>query len=348
MTLHPSSFCILRSFFLLPPFLSLSLRSGSRVLQPRAPRPASSSASNYVFYFDAAKLGAVPTSQRVCEYIDEIQLTASPVDEGALFLATATTRFDQMANLNPECASMGHSYCGWTTVDSESYFTADVEMFSLTIQHAFRSTSGIAGNGYSLQGYLLDQQNNIMDPCVGYASSSCDKTLADVGSVNSYDHFPLRTLFLAAGMYKGSLDVLASDDPSYLPLEGLRLREAGLVLLVEIHYTNYFAGDSFSALGTGSFDSSKVIYFYKVTKLTNKGYTVYEKFANYEYPATQGRQYYVKSGVRIVVTTTARVDSFSFFALLVSCSTGLAFLAIGTYVVDIIMMSLCPLAPIYK
>jgi len=126
-----------------------------------------------------------------------------------------------------------------------------------------------------MEGSLLDKKGHIMDPCddyLGFAmgcptneTSGFDVALGRAGLP---DIVPLATLLRAAGVT--SLDLNAG-------LNGRdaeeTLREAGIVLNLEISYTNFFfSGKGAFALGNGAIDNSKVKYSYSVSTVTNTEY----------------------------------------------------------------------------
>ena len=89
-----------------------------------------------------------------------------------------------------------------------------------------------------MAGKLLDRSGNPVDPCNAYIRRglACPSFVA-IGVANAKDIVPLAALLEAAGIL--SLD--AMGDASGPGVAGQTLRYSGIILFVQITYTNYYS-----------------------------------------------------------------------------------------------------------
>jgi hypothetical protein len=254
--------------------------------------------------------------QRLCNFFDET--TAVPIVETDRMFVTTETR-STLQSTSPECSDLGQLSCVFLPPYNRNNgnvtqraFVADIELFTLLIDHNMNSP--LAGLHYAstdMEGKLLSATGARVNPCDDYAGlpGGCPTMAANgfdvaLGSPGKPDIVPLRTLLRAAGI--SSLDTLAGLKGADA---GESHREAGLVLNVDISYTNYYLDASSTRLGTGSMNTSVVKYTYQVSTVRNTEYkliTGVSPFGN----ATV-RQNLNRHGLRIIVTTSGWVGYFN-------------------------------------
>jgi hypothetical protein len=209
----------------------------------------------------------VPFQQRHCQFLDET--SAVPIPEtDRMFLTTETRATAQSAPA--ACANLDALNCTFSppynrnddSVTRRS-FVADIEFFTLLIDHNINAPlAGIHKTGTAMRGRMLAADGktpvNVCDEYAGFPSGCPTAASAGfdiaVGSPGLPDIVAIGTLLRAAGI--DGLDSLAG-------LSGVDAaeshREAGLVLNLDISYTNFYLEAS-GALGTGSLDTSQVFY----------------------------------------------------------------------------------------
>ena len=161
--------------------------------------------------------------------------------------------------------------------------------------------------------------------------------------------FPLQTLLDAAGI--GSLDSAGGDIGGRA---NQTLRYAGIVVLLQLTYSNYYLpplGGGLSSQGTGSFNGSQVRYSYSVTVVPNAEFKVeaYEITSNASgiLPAPY-RVLYNRHGVRVVIQQTGHIGFFDFQTLLINVVVGLGLLAAANVFVDLVATCVCPQRFLYR
>lgn len=265
--------------------------------------------------------------QRHCQYMDETG--AVPIPETDRMFITSETRQTNQSVVGGDpatCSTLSSLDCTFLPAynrDEDAVtrrsFVADVEFFTLLIDHSLAAPSaGISRTVSSMEGSLLDQSGKVMNPCDDYAGmpKGCPTNATagfDValGKAGLPDIVSLKTLLRAAGIT--SMDQLAGLQGRDA---GESLREAGLVLNLEIYYTNYFfSGKGAFQLGNGAIDNSRVVYQYRVTTVANTEY----KFITGVYPFGDQttRELMNRHGIRLLVTTTGRIGFFDLMTLLV-------------------------------
>ena len=135
------------------------------------------------------------------------------------------------------CAGLLLPNCTWATVASEYQYIPDVEFFTLLADHSFASVSGrLSRSSTQLSGAILDTSGRAVDPCAPYARNgfACPSFIT-VGAAGQEDIFSIWTLLDAAGV--GSLDDDGGDGGGRA---NETMRSSGIVMLLQISYTNYF------------------------------------------------------------------------------------------------------------
>lgn len=112
-----------------------------------------------------------------------------------------------------------------------------------------------------MDGKLIGFDGKVLDPCVAYeslpGSPPCDPSVG-VGVRGTRDIIPLKALMLAGNV--SSLDTPSTYDNDTI-LQNQTRRSSGIVMLLNIHYTNY-ALKSGNYYGTGTLNDNNVMYFY--------------------------------------------------------------------------------------
>ena len=207
-----------------------------------------------------------------------------------------------------------------------------------------------------MAGQLEDFQGNQIDPCDEYAGfpSGCPTAATAgfdiaVGRQGLPDIVSVGALLRAAGI--GSLDSVAGLAGADA---GESRREAGLVLNLDIQYTNFYQGVAArgrsGAVGTGSVDNSYVTYTYAVSTVPRTEY----KFVTGAYPYGNAtvRENLNRHGLRILVTTSGRIGYFDFMTLLINLNVAAGLLGLTYIAMDAMItqcsLSCCPLRGVYR
>jgi hypothetical protein len=229
------------------------------------------------------------------------------VDRDAIFVTTRVTQSEQVVwpdDVSPstgtgECNALAHSYCQYNSTLTNTSIIPDIEMYTLLIDHSFASTVGISGTAKAMNGFLLDQGGNKINPCDSYQAfpQGCPSNIA-IGQIGmcwlcmhacvctcrhfadmahtsatecdfsrfpgTQDIIPLKTLLRAAGI--SSLDQTAGTID---PLNAETYRYSGLVLVVDIYYSNYFFDGLYSSF---SMSENTVKYYYSVSAIPNSDF----------------------------------------------------------------------------
>jgi hypothetical protein len=285
--------------------------------------------------------GGVASPQFPCGYWDEAFAVPDDLETNAVFLTTRVTVTDEYVwpNDDGRCSQLGHSDCGYNkTTNSTTYFIADAEYFTIYIDHNMAAVqANIARTSRSMGGSMVGPDNDPIDPCAAYASTSSGfnapcPSFINVGVPGTRDIIAVQTLLEAAGI--ASLDQVAGTDPD---LSEQTLRDSGLVLLLQIQYDNFF-----------SFNSSNVQYTYDVDTVPNTEYKSIQTVTfNNTIPYAIRRQYN-RHGIRIIITQSGRVGAFDFQTLLINLTVSLGLLSVAVLVTDFVSTSLCPQRAVYR
>lgn len=214
--------------------------------------------------------GGVLAPQQSCLYLDALLAVNDPLEDGAIFLPTRITTLNQVITPAASCAGLAHSYCAWNTTSSSVVYMADPEFFTLLIDHSFSSTVGIDRSSAQMSGAILGTNGKPLNPCDAYANftAGCASNIT-VGQLGARDILPLQTLLLAAGIT--NLDLVAAHSN----INGLNTqthRYAGIVLVVNIVYTNYALAAPSAPRGTGVINDGNVEYYYTVSAIPDESF----------------------------------------------------------------------------
>jgi len=217
--------------------------------------------------------------QGACAYLDARLAIPDTMELNAMLLPTRTSIIAESAVPVANCSELGHTFCDWRTERNNVTYLADAggcavgqggcvsvrctialpapcpvaEMFTLLIDHSFTvQTAGVARASMEMEGVLLDRNAQPVDPCEAYRQPRfrgmpCPSFIG-VGnrSTGFNDIIAIRTLLNAAGIE--TLDEMAGRTPA-LAVE--TRRHAGVVLVLNIVYTNFLLAGQGVPAGTG-------------------------------------------------------------------------------------------------
>ena len=320
--------------------------------------------------------------RRNCSYFDEA--AAAPLQESdRTFLLTENRVTPQVwSDSRVPCTSSNLSLCApcpsalvtapdcdyqpfdavGDSVTARSYIP-DVEFFTINIDHSFVApqANNLRKSGKEMTGQLLDNAGARLNPCAAYSGLGleCPDFVSTFGRGGEIDILPLRALMLAAGVE--SLDELSGSDKGP---QTSSMRQQGLVLILDISYTNYALGNipnptpggpELGGVGLGAvFTDNTVQYTYRVfaAPATQFQFQLAESAlpgaGQSPFAAAPLRFFERRYGVRLLITTGGRIGSFFFQTLLVNLVAGLALLGISSTILEFIVFSLCPLRGLFR
>jgi len=287
----------------------------------------------------------VLASQYPCQYLDAAMAVSNPLEDGAIFMPSRVTMTSAVVSPQPACNTLAHSYCVWNTTATNVTYVADAEMFTLLIDHSFSSPS-ITRSSLQMSGAMLDRAGNVVDPCAAYANytAGCPSNVA-IGQLGARDILPLKTLLHAGGV--SNLDEVASTDGA-ASLNTSTHRYAGIVVVVNLIYTNYALPTDLAPRGTRSLSDQVVEYYYTVNVIPDQSFkAVTTTTPDGVVPATV-RTTYDSHGVRIVVIQQGSIGVYAFQTLLVNMTAALGLLSVAVMITDFLMTSCCPLRAVYR
>lgn len=285
--------------------------------------------------------GAIPFERYPCSYLDPYDSVWPSTEVAAMFISTRITR--QNMTLPGNCSNSLYipstPSCNYVNDGPNvTYYVADIEMSTLQLEHLFTAPQlGISRASVEMQGKLVDNQNNIIDPCDDYRvlNVPCPSSTVGIGIKGRSDNIPLITLLRAAGI--PSLDIQSG---STYPLNNITLRQAGFALLVTIAYSNY-------RTDTHSMDESTVMYTISVDNVPDLEFSGTEVLPN-PGAGTMQRTTLERHGIRIIVRQSGTVGVFDAATLLVTANTIIGLLAVVKAVVDFISTRFMPARHIYS
>ena len=295
--------------------------------------------------------GGTAFPQRLCRFADSFN--ALPLTEpSALFLPTearvtrqaATGGAAACANLTDKsCASFLPSESKTDAGVTQRTLLADAEFYTLRIDHNVAApAANIAKAATSLVGRLFSVSGRTVDPCEPYrggpGSALCPDYVA-IGVPGKIDTVSIATLLAAAGVT--SLDAPSSENPS------ISLREGGLVLFVDIQYSNAYLPRG-SIPGTGSFSASNVEYTIRVSALTEADFKI-EEAAPLEGPLAEGtRVFFNRHGIRVLFSQSGFLGRSDLQTFIVNAVTALGLLSLAIMLVEAVAFKCWKLGPLYQ
>ena len=300
------------------------------------------------------RAGGFKGTQRHCQFFDEV--TAVPIPEtDRLFLTTETRITAQgVAPAGGACTALESSGCAFLPAYNKSddgvtrrSFVANVEFFTLLIDHNMNAPlAGISRTVKQMEGAM---QAGVapyapVDACDAYRGfpRGCDREMINVGVEGYEDMVSMRTLLKAAGIY-------SLDDPAGLPGDATTsYREAGLVLNLEISYTNYYLTGRGVEVGTGRFDKNYLKYVYRVSTVPNTEYKFITSAAPYPSANNTVRELVNRHGIRILVTTAGRVGYFDLMTFLINLNVAAGLLGVSYVLMDMVVVGCCAQKELFK
>ena len=302
------------------------------------------SAGNYLYTPEGAGVPSVAQAQATCVYMDAKYAVPSDMEVGAIFMPTRITVSREEVAPMPQCADLGADACTFATVSSNLTYVADPSMFTLMIDHAFTSTVGLSYNVRSMQGKLIDNDGHEVDPCAVYAGNpaGCPAIIQSGVTSGSPYVFSLQSLLDAAGVE--SLDQAAAASGT---LASQTYRYAGLILVVDIQYTNFYLAGGGIVIGSATLNPDTVAFAYKVKVVANQDFKTEQVMTPSIDRYDSSRNNYNQHGIRILVTQSGRVGVFNFQALLINLTVSLGLLSVALVITDFVAFSCCPARSVY-
>jgi len=228
------------------------------------------------------------------------------------------------------CTNLLHPGCIYETVQTESYYVAQPELFTVLIDHSIAvPTLDIYRSAQTMTGTLLDPDGNPVDTCLPYLRRNLPCP-AYIGFDNpeGLDILAVESLLDAAGI--SSLDTAAGDTPE---LMGRSLRDSGVVFIMELQYTNY-----------NSYEEDVVSYTAFVSAVAD---SKYKRQIPIPGPGeiTANRTVLDQHGLKVFITQNGRIGRFNPSTLLIVLVTSMGLLAVATTLVNTVMLQApcCPM-----
>ena len=298
----------------------LGTTAAALAANPSAPPGYAILANNFYSYQGAA------FPQRPCRYADAFNALPH-AEPDALFLPTETRVTAQAAVPGeapctalalPGCAAFAPTEDPYNAAITNRSFLADAEFFTLRIDHNIAAPSAsIAKSARDIFGRMFAAGGGEVDACAAYArnpgGAACDKRVIALGVPGLYDTVAIATLLAAAGI--PTLDAPSAGNAS------VSLREAGLVILVDISYSNAFANRGL-VLGTGSLVTSEVQYSLRVSALAGSDFKL-EEGVPLAGPLDEGaRAFYNRHGVRVLFSQSGFLGASDLQTFIINAVTG--------------------------
>lgn len=278
-----------------------------------------------------------------CTYMDEAN--AIPLfEDDRLFIVTEVREIQQTFSLaatpTTQCSTQqgaGAQGCTWRPLTGDLgdlfnnlTYVPDTEFYTIQFDHQLNAPqASVAKSVIDMRGTLRDSSGRIVDPCVGYTSFglACPEFVR-IGVENRPDIVPVSTLLIAAGI--NTLDAVSGSDGS--DARQSSRRSQGVVLIVDISYSNYCQGNIVTVPGsppvggTGNCNTrDDVQYTYRVfavprTQFQISGTSIPANI--FPFPGAPAppnvRAAFRKYGLRIITTQSGRIGYFLFQTLLVN------------------------------
>lgn len=235
-----------------------------------------------------------------CMFIEDLE-AVDPRGQGWLTVSTCITVYNETRRGS---WLESHTKQDWIEQNTTTYFVADVERMPIWIDHAvIAPTMGIYGNSLGMKGALVSSTGRQVKKFTDA------KTVVTVGD-------------LLAAVDRKDLDI-----PSGAVLKtGLSRREAGLVLLVSIVYTNIKTGGA--------------LEYTLHPRLVDGLHFKIETPIYVAYPDHRVR--WKRHGIRVIFLPSGTVGKFDFKTFLLSLVAGVVLLGSATVMVDILSTRILP------
>lgn len=268
-----------------------------------------------------------------CQYVDGVGGTQIYPND----IVINTFRHEYTQELNASCGQEGCSKL-WITSGAQDRFMADVEDFTLLVDHAVQNQElGIARTSREMEGWLLvngthelQQQlcsstnTSMTAPFYGERTTKAPCYLKPNSTdKDGLDYFTVRTLMMAMG--------LTLEGESYEG-SGHSLRYEGLTVTLKIHYFDTWPWHGVLRDGNGR---TKVLYVYSLVPLKDNPYKVSDLIYS-KYPEERIRR--DMHGIYLSAMPEGELGIFDAQTLLLTVTTSLTLLAIAATVVRYIAM----------
>eukprot|EP01090_Pellita_catalonica_P000830 TRINITY_DN10589_c0_g1_i1.p1 TRINITY_DN10589_c0_g1~~TRINITY_DN10589_c0_g1_i1.p1 ORF type:complete len:271 (-),score=40.19 TRINITY_DN10589_c0_g1_i1:66-878(-) len=234
-----------------------------------------------------------------------------------MFISTRVTKLNQ--TLTPDgCQLENDPRCHYVTLSSNMIYIADIEAFTMLINHAmFVPGFGMQANSIDLPGALLDSHGH---PIHNLPVNN------SVGEKGKDDILDVSLILRAAGIE--SLDNVSLQDASRTK------RNNGIVLLFFITYSN-----------TYSYNPHDIRYQYTVKQVADTKFKatqpIYTKHI-------ENLEVWDRHGIRIIFIQVGTLGKFDFQTLLLTFVSGLGLLAVASVIVDFIALRLLRSKSLYR
>ncbi|KAI8909071.1 hypothetical protein EDD86DRAFT_206863 [Gorgonomyces haynaldii] len=212
-----------------------------------------------------------------------------------------------------------------------SYYVANVEDLTLSVDHSVRSQSTLQFGSSSMMTFSTEQmRGSLLTGCTGDSnkfSKSFDdayrqSALATYGTTLDIITFnELMTSAYCESGYQFSMNIVSTASGAK-PSEPLR--SAGFVLSMPIYYLNR----------QGSADLNDLKYRYVPAIVNRTEVKIIQSVTN----ANGSITYYGRHGIRIIAAQTGSIGQFNPLALILNLVAGLALLSLATLIVDYFMI----------
>jgi len=249
-----------------------------------------------------------------CTYWDENFVLHPTVEDHDVFCTTRVS----VTNEELDCDLFDYG-CQYKTVDASNLYIADIEKFTLLIDHTLYADFGssvIQKNAFLLSGKLIDIDNKPVEL----------KAPNQIGVVNKSDIIELGVIMKAAGF--NSLDDISDVNST------LTYRNSGVVFLLYITYSNMKTYDLNNIEYTISARRVDLTKFKAIQSIFSKNIST-------------GRVLWNRHGIRIIVLQTGKLGKFDFQTMLLTFVSGIGLIAVSSTIVDILATKILPGRKIY-
>lgn len=111
-----------------------------------------------------------------------LPLTSS-TELDAMFLPSRTTVIAESVSGPTGCSELLVPGCTWNTVSQSNFYTADLEYFTVLLDHSMATNNGVSLSAGDMQGVLLGQDGQPFDPCESYRNN---QRLVDAGELERH------------------------------------------------------------------------------------------------------------------------------------------------------------------
>eukprot|EP01046_Picozoa_sp_COSAG06_P014564 COSAG06_NODE_906_length_11624_cov_6.452321_9_plen_520_part_00 len=272
-----------------------------------------------------------------CRIQDELQAVYPVTGDSPFFITTRVMEAHQ--HVNGACG-LHNTTCPQpyvTDIETRSYyFVADIENFTLMIDHAAYSPSGakvcrsdkcksFLGSGSAAMNWN-DKAQKFTAGRLKYGEND-EKEIVPRRTPTMLDYFTIAELLQATRKAKenGPTWGVSLDEPSdVVDKDGHSIRHEGMVLLLKIYYSNFIPGSSYFFL------EDTIQYYYTAQMLSGTESKVLE-----QQPSAVGdRIYRDRHGIKIVVLQAGQLSSYSLQAFVTTMTSSLFLIALSTTFVD--------------